>query len=237
MSSGPRPWARTSLTYMERQPCSRGAPPRARSLRCRDDSGKPPALSNAARRNKTLVPQQNMASRPSLPQEMPPKKRACCDHGGGGQRAPVRIGVVLGRLDIGDVVVGHEAQGVLQEALIGYVVTVEDHHEGRIGPTQRIVEIARLRSVIARPPLVRRAGPPCQLGQVVASGVIEQVDPDAGPRADSPPQRRSVRPRRAVRCTPVSGHRPKGVGRTTAAPAPDPAHAMSSTRTRPLAPG
>ena len=87
MSSGPRPRASTSGTYTELQP---------RSCRWIESSkssvselvGNPPTLSNASRRNSTLVPQQKTASSPSLPRAIAPKNSACCAHDAAAMRLP-----------------------------------------------------------------------------------------------------------------------------------------------------
>ncbi len=50
--------------------------------------GNPPTLSNASRRNSTLVPQQKTASSPSLPRAMAPKNSACWAQDAAAMRLP-----------------------------------------------------------------------------------------------------------------------------------------------------
>ena len=79
MSSGPSPRESTSGMYTDFQPrsCSQIDSSKSSVSEC---VGKPPTLSNASRRNSTLVPQQKTAPRPSLPRAIAPKNSACCDH-------------------------------------------------------------------------------------------------------------------------------------------------------------
>src|SRR5437762_1582778 len=66
MSSGPRPTASTSGSYALRQPRSCRRIDSSKSS-VTERSGNPPTETSAERRKTTLVPQQNIAPRPSLP--------------------------------------------------------------------------------------------------------------------------------------------------------------------------
>ena len=180
MSSGPRPRDSTSGMYADFQPFS------CRWMESSKSSvselvGKPPTLSNAVRRNSTLVPQQNTAPSPSLPRADGAEEQRLL--GPGGRRDPVAlVRVVLRRLHERDLRVLHVAERGLEERRVGHVVGVEHRDERRVGLREGVVDVARLGAGVLVPADVADAVAGGEVAHRVVVAVVEHPTRTSAPR-------------------------------------------------------
>ena len=172
--------AREHVRHVGRLPAPLVEPDRELEVLGERVLGKPPTLSNASRRNSTLVPQQKTASRPSLPLAIAPKKSACWAQDAAATRLLIGVGVVLRRLHERDLGVVHVPEGGLEEGRVGHVVGVEDRDERRVGQREGVVDVARLRAGVLLAADVAHAVAGGQVAHGVVVAVVEHPDPHLG---------------------------------------------------------